>query len=475
MLIERPVLKLGNKPNDELAVSIGNKSIEQHLLMADIRQPFYIKELLSKQDWTIFEEQHPTKGTRAYQPKVMVGLILYGLMQGISSLRDLARMARVDLGCIYITEGVFPDNSSICRFINRYKETLSETFFINLTRSILKVTRSGVRSLAGDGTIIEAAASRYNLMKQEAVEEKKKNARAKSNAHPGDKALALAAEKMEQVAAELQTRIDKRKEQRKSIETVTISPIEPEAVIQPGKKGKTSLPAYKPSVLANDARVVVAIDVHPSNEIESLMSMLDMVNDVDKEGAVEELLLDGGYESIQVLEESIKRNISFLCAAGKKGKKKSQTTVDDKIKKSDFKYDELTDSYICPQGQRLTPLSRGKASATAPAYQTYSTNSCHNCPLKEKCTSSKNGRKLKRYDGDELKDALTRVMEHPQAQKRLRQRKAMVEPVFSHLRLRQNVNRFRRKGLAGVRVEFSLQIMAYNISRAIARHLSILF
>ena len=45
MLIERPVLKLENKPNDELALSIGNKTIEQHLLMADIRQPFYIKEL----------------------------------------------------------------------------------------------------------------------------------------------------------------------------------------------------------------------------------------------------------------------------------------------------------------------------------------------------------------------------------------------------------------------------------------------
>lgn len=326
MLIERPVLKLGNKPNDALAVSIGNKSIEQHLLMADIRQPFYIKELLSKQDWTVFEEHRSTKGTRAYQPQAMVGLIMYGLMQGISSLRDLARMARVDLGCIYITEGVFPDNSSICRFINRYKETLSETFFINLTRSILKVTRSGIRSLAGDGTIIEAAASRYSLMRQEAVDEKRKEAHAKSVANPDDKTLALAAEKMEQVANELQTRINKRKEQHKSIETVTISPVEPEAVIQPGKKGKISLPSYKPSVLANDARIVVAIDVHPSNEIESLLSMLDMTNKIKQEGVVEELLLDGGYESIEVLEESIKRNISVLCAAGKNGKKKARQT-----------------------------------------------------------------------------------------------------------------------------------------------------
>lgn len=61
-------------------------------------------------------------------------------------------------------------------------------------------------------------------------------------------------------------------------------------------------------------------------------------------------------------------------------------------------------------------------------------------------------------------------MEQPLAQKKLRQRKAMVEPVFSHLRMRQNFNRFKRKGLKSVKVEFALQIMAYNISRAIARY-----
>ena len=62
-------------------------------------------------------------------------------------------------------------------------------------------------------------------------------------------------------------------------------------------------------------------------------------------------------------------------------------------------------------------------------------------------------------------------MDQPAARNRLRQRKAIVEPVFSHFRLRQNFNRFRRKGLLGVRVEFSLQAMAYNISRVIALNL----
>ena len=44
----------------------------------------------------------------------------------------------------------------------------------------------------------------------------------------------------------------------------------------------------------------------------------------------------------------------------------------------------------------------------------------------------------------------------------------MVEPVFSHLRGRQRLYRFRRRGLAGVRVEFALHAMAYNVSRVLA-------
>jgi len=46
-----------------------------------------------------------------------------------------------------------------------------------------------------------------------------------------------------------------------------------------------------------------------------------------------------------------------------------------------------------------------------------------------------------------------------------RQRKAMVEPVFSELGDKQGLNRFRRKGLEKVRTEFSLHVIAYNLGR----------
>lgn len=318
MFTDRSSFKLGK--GNKVDIKIGARTLEQHLLEADLCQPFYIKEILSKQDWSVFEERK--KGRRPYQPKAMVGLILYGLMQGISSLRDLERLARLDLGCVFITDGICPDFSSIGYFIRRHQAVLSELFFLNLTKSILKLTRSGIRSLAGDGTIIEAASSRYKLMRQEAIQDLHKQLKTRNSTNPKEQNLLSDIEKLELTSKMLQERIEKRKVQRKPVDTVTIHPLEPEAVVQPTKKGKLSVPAYKPSVLANESRVVVAFDVHPSNEISSLFSMLDMINRAGYEEKIEELLLDGGYNSVEILQEAVKQEISILCAPQKRPIKK---------------------------------------------------------------------------------------------------------------------------------------------------------
>jgi transposase len=101
----------------------------------------------------------------------MVGLILYGLMKGVSSLRDLERIARVDLGCPWVSGGILPDHSIIGRFIQRHEAYLSKEFFVSLTKREVKVIRSDTSMVSGDGTVIEAAASRYRVIKKEALKQ----------------------------------------------------------------------------------------------------------------------------------------------------------------------------------------------------------------------------------------------------------------------------------------------------------------
>ncbi len=43
----------------------------------------------------------------------MMGLLLYGVMKGHSSFRALEHLARLDLGCIFVSHGVAPDHARI--------------------------------------------------------------------------------------------------------------------------------------------------------------------------------------------------------------------------------------------------------------------------------------------------------------------------------------------------------------------------
>jgi hypothetical protein len=47
-----------------------------------------------EQDWTEFEGAYAATGRPPFSPRQMTGLILYGVMQGVHSLRELERLAR---------------------------------------------------------------------------------------------------------------------------------------------------------------------------------------------------------------------------------------------------------------------------------------------------------------------------------------------------------------------------------------------
>jgi transposase len=449
---------------DPETLYLGQVSIEQHLRLAGIAEPFVVRRLLAEQDWRVFEAHYAQAGRAPYAPRSMLGLILYGIMQGVSSLRGLERLARMDIGAMWVSGGICPDHANLGRFITLHGALLSNDFFAGLTRSVLKETGTHGKRVAGDGTVIEAACSHYGLLKEEAAREQLTQAQRELAQTPADTDKQAALARIQEAHAELQARKTARQEKGKATDKVCVSLQEPEARVQPLKRGRGMGPSYKPSVLANEGRVVLGMDVHPSSETGVLPALLDQIKAVSGEEA-EELLLDAGYCSRGVLQESIARDISLLCPEGKVAGQPKQSLK--YYAKSRFRYDDNRDAYLCPNGQWLVPLDRYRGDAKQEAYIRYATPACKDCPVKSHCTRGQR-RTIKRYASDELKDALRTVMQQPQVQALYAKRQAMVEPVFSVLRLKQGLNRFRRHGLAGVKCEFALHILAYNLSRAVA-------
>ncbi|WP_372972610.1 transposase [Marinobacter sp.] len=84
-------------------IYLGSQPLEVHLQEAGIDEPLTVRRLLQEQDWSAFESRYATTGRPPYAPSAMMGLVLYGILQGVTSLRGLERLARRDLGCMWVT------------------------------------------------------------------------------------------------------------------------------------------------------------------------------------------------------------------------------------------------------------------------------------------------------------------------------------------------------------------------------------
>lgn len=457
---------------DPARIRINEVRLDQLLKQVGQHAALKVRAWLAQMSFSEFEQAYEPGGRPPYAPRAMVGVILSGIMQGISSLRDLERFARTDLGCWWVSGGIMPDHSILGRFIQRHAGLLSEEFFDQLTGKVLRLTGSGSAVVAGDGTVIEAAASRYRQMRAEALAEALQGARETAQGAGADSEPSARVEQLERAHSILESRRQERQAHGKDPQGLTINPHEPEAVVQPQKDKQRYAASYKPSVLANHKRVIVAAQVHASSETAVVEQLLDQAQG---HGKIDTALFDAGYFASAIIEATTQREIELLCPEGRSQGRNWNKHSDKQFPKSAFDYQGAQDCYRCPGGHNLTPVGRYSGNASAPAYTEYGTSACAGCPLREQCTRSAQGRRIKRYAIDAQKDALRAKMAQAEVRQRYAQRQAMVEPVFSALRDRQGLQRFRRKGLAAVRVEFALHAMAYNLSRALACALATLF
>lgn len=448
---------------DASAIFLGTVRLEEHLKQSGQTAAFTVASLLDEQSWDVFEARYAATGRAPYSPRLMLGLILYGVMHGVHSLRELERMARLDLGCMWVTGGISPDHANIGRFITLHESSLTLDFFESLTASILKATGSRSTRLAGDGTVIEAACSHYNLLKEEALKAKLSAAHSALQASPDDVHLQQEVQASERCAEIFEERKLARKRSGRSADTLAVSGTEPEAMVQRLKRGRGLAASYKPSVLANEDRIITAMDIDPSSETKVVGPMLDQSARVVGAPA-QELLLDAGYFDDTVIAATLERDISLLCPEGVKPGQPKASKVHHK---SAFEYDPYADTYRCPANQVLILLKSTNDTAATRAHSLYGTTACGQCDIRAKCTKTAK-REIKRHAEDEQRDALRQVMQQRQIGAVFGQRKAMVEPVFSHLRAQQGLNRFRRQGLSAVKREFALHVLAYNLARAVA-------
>ena len=134
---------------------------------------------------------------------------------------------------------------------------------------------------------------------------------------------------------------------------------------------------------------------------------------------------------------------------------------DGKFSKADFIFDRERNVYICPAGKELTHSGVVDQGRILP-YRA-STRDCARCTLKSRCTNAK-ARKVSRDIDEDVRDHVRALAGTPAFEQSRNERKK-VEMRFAHMKRIHKLERFRLRGLGGVKDEVLLTATAQNLKR----------
>ena len=143
----------------------------------------------------------------------------------------------------------------------------------------------------------------------------------------------------------------------------------------------------------------------------------------------------------------------------------------DEFNTRNWKYDEETDTYTCPNQQKLVykyHTVRTDHYGYEREFKVYECENCSGCPLRSLCTKAKEGNNRKlmvNEKWEQQKEYVRTKLSDEKTGSIYRRRKIDVEPVFGFLKANLRFNRFSVRGKSKVENEMGIALMAVNLKK----------
>jgi len=417
-------------------------------------------------------------GRPAYDPHLLISLWIYSYSQGVTSARAIERLCTHDPAYQWLTglEGISAHTLSDFRVA--HGDALREVFIQVL----------GVLSAAGlitlervmqDGTRIRASAASKRFRRKARIQEALQEARAHMEAleampeDEGSRQQQQARARREQVER-LEAALQAFEHLEATKSTVDrVSTTDPDARVMKQAEGG-SAPSYNVQ-LSTDAthQLIVGVDVaQVGSDYQQLLPGLDRVaQNMGKLPA--QVVVDGGYLSSDNIVAMAARGVDLIGPAPTDAPvTASRTTsyhrrgVSPAYEASQFVYDAASDTYRCPQGQRLRYDAWYVRDGTRRIRYKALAADCQVCPAKRCCCPrNREGRSIERRVHLAPVQAFREKMQTDAARAIYRQRAQVAEFPNLWIKAKLGLRQFRGRGLRKVRLEALWAALTYNIQQ----------
>ena len=419
-------------------------------------------------DFTFIEEEvkdlYSPLGRSSIPPIVLFKLLMINKLFGINSMRKTCEECKVNLAYRWFLglsiEDDIPNYSTWSKnYVRRYKDSdIFNIIFNKILKQAIEYGFVDMEAVFYDGTHQKANANKRKCTDEEVEIEAKyykeellEEVNKVRCEHNQKKVRELKNEELD---------FDKKTgEEIKVVKTKHIkkSTTDPESGHYHKGEHEQCF-AYTHNTCSDKNAFVLAHETTPGNvhDSTSFHTLREKVMKKHEEEITFEVL-DAGYKTPAICREIIEsEKIPFMPYTRSKGKKGM-------FKTKEFVYDEYNDIYICPNNETLKYTT-----TTKEGYKQYKSNpiKCEKCPLKDKCTKSKNNQKIISVHVWNKYVEQTNELRYTQAWKEVYpERKKTIERIFGDCKENMCLRYTRVKGLEKNRCNASMIFACHNLKK----------
>ena len=441
------------------------QSLDEYVGEEDVCR--YVESLVEEFDLSSIESKYSDIGRRAYSPSMLVKLLLYGKLRGVSSSRELARACKENVRFMYLVGNERPDFRTISDFrkahIKELGGLLKQTVRIGLSEGIITLEHVAI-----DGTKIKANASRNSFKSPEKLEQLLRSLEEslsedvdldeqEDDEHgddDGEPKLPKSLRGKRELSERLRAALSANEELAANKRAKAISRTDPDASFMRSKDGKH--PCYNGQAAVDvDSYMVVAGCVSTvGSDHGELKSVLEAVEETTGKNP-EQVSTDKGYRGSDGLVELEGREIDGVIPL--------QDADSSRFSYDDFVYDQKEDEYICPAGQALPFVSENSSGD-----ETYKSEGCSGCGISSYCLRKPGTTRTLKVSAEMA--AIQRMrhrLKKDDVKAVLRKRAQSVELTFAWLKAHKKMRQFIFRGLNAVRDLWNFELAALNVQRLI--------
>jgi transposase len=454
-------------------------------------------------DMSVFEDKYKNDdtGRSAYDPKILLKVVLLGYSRGLISSRQIERACCENVTFMALSGNQRPDHSTIASFVSSMKDQIL-ALFCDILLVCEQENLLGGTFFALDGVKLPTNASKecsgtVSELKKKRDKIQQKVKRLLQDQIHADKdddddfgtpprgkqqidKLKKQAERIEKWLKENDAKIGSNGKELKSNVT------DNESAMMHTASG--TIQGYNGQALVDDKhQVIVHAEAFGSGQdAKHLEPMVDGAKaNMQKIGQSADYFkgkiftADTSYhnqsnlkkchdEQLDAYIPDLKfrnRDSRFASRPRNKSKKGKKFVLED------FKYDQSNDSYICPNG-KILKLNVKKHIRDRNIYRRYIADEkdCSSCSLKRRCFYRKNTKRRSLdvpigAEKSNFSKAMQNKVDSDRGRKIYPQRFAIVEPVFANIKIQKRLNRFILRGKIKVNIQWMPYCMVHNIEK----------